>query len=87
MKTYCGGLVTLVVGYITLVFAATKLVGMQQKKNPSINNYSRRHAFLNEENYSIKDEKFMMAFTLENYFETKETHDHDDRFIKWFATY
>ena len=75
VKTYCGGLVTFLVFFITFVFAVTKLASLMQKKNPSINNYVRKDAFLNEENYSFTDENFMMAFTVESYWKKQGTHD------------
>lgn len=78
-----GGITTLVLLYITLVFACVKLVQLMQRMNPTVNTASDKYAYSNDEKLRLKDINFMMAFTLESYF-TEETKD-DPRFLKWVA--
>ena len=69
--------------YLTLLFGCTKLVHLFERRNPTVNTYTRADAYANDEKLSLNDFNFMMAFTLESYF-TQETLD-DPRFTKWYA--
>ena len=81
--TVFGGVISLIAIYVAFLFASNKLVHLIRRQNPTVNTYLRKDAFDNDERLSLKDQNFMMAFTLESYF-SGETLD-DPNYIKWLA--
>ena len=81
--TVFGGVLSLAILYLTFLFGCTKLVHLIERRNPTVNTYTRADAYENEEKLSLNDFNFMMAFTVENYY-THETLN-DPRYTKWHA--
>mmetsp|Transcript_15874 Transcript_15874/g.19999 ORF Transcript_15874/g.19999 Transcript_15874/m.19999 type:complete len:157 (-) Transcript_15874:1317-1787(-) len=71
--------------YISFLFGCAKLLDLYTRKNPTINTYPRKEAFSNDERFNSKDEDFMMAFALEDFFTSESLSD--PRYVKWFAHY
>ena len=84
MRTYCGGCVSLVIMYVTLLFALLKLQHLLSKHNPTVNVFTE-HAVFGESDVWTggENEDFMMAFAVVDYV-SGEVRD-DLSFVKWFA--
>ena len=85
VRTYTGCIASLLIMYLTFVFALLKLQKFASRSTPSVNQFVKRDAFEETDVFESAKEGFMMAFALTDYVtgEVKE----DPRFIKWFAEY
>ena len=84
VRTYCGGCVSLVIMYVTFLFALLKLQHLLSKHNPTVNTFTEHAAFGESDVWTGEENNdFMMAFTVVDY-ESGEVRD-DLSFVKWFA--
>ena len=85
VNTSCGGFISLVILFITIMFGCLKLSHLMTRKGPTINTYVQTDAFSGEDHYNTVDNNFMVAFSVEDYltYEFKN----DPRYVKWFARY
>ena len=68
VRTYCGGLVSLLIMLLAFLFATLKLQQLLSKGNPSVNNYVQRDAFDENDIWrGNENEDFQMAFAVVNY--------------------
>ena len=68
IRTACGGTVSLMIIYITFLFASLKLVHLVTKHGPLVNSFEIADAYGFEDIFSSADENFMLAVSLEDYF-------------------
>ena len=78
VKTYFGGLISLMIMIVTAIFAMIKLQHLLSHKNPSISVFNEEIEASEENSYQISDE-FMLAFGLDSAFGLKN----DERIVKW----
>ena len=85
VNTSCGGFVSLVIIFITIMFGGLKLSHLTTRKGPTINTYVQTDVFSGEDVFNTVENNFMAAFSLQEYmtFEFKN----DPRYVKWFARY
>lgn len=82
VKTSIGGFMSLIFGYITLIFAINKFQDMAERKNPNINTFVDKDALGTNDRYELTSANdFIMAFALEDMLTYKP------QFVKWTAEY
>ena len=83
VRTDVGGVTSLFVMIILLLFSVLKFEHLTSKHNPQVNTYVQ-HDALNGFRYYLNDESgFMVAFAFENHFTYEPLLD--PRFVKFFA--
>ena len=85
VPTFAGGLLSLVIIYISLMFAALKMLHLWSRHNPQVNTFVEKDAFGTEDVFYPAKEGFMLAFTLQDYFSKQSKYD--PKYLKWFAKY
>ena len=85
VRTYVGGLSTLLVAFVTFIYGLQKLLDLFERQNPTINTIVNKNVIANEERFSVVDQNFMMAFAVENYFSSETLED--STYLKWAAVY
>ena len=85
MTTNTGGVVSVMIIYVTLLFAILKFVNMLNKENPTVFSYFEPDAVDVDYMFNMIDEDFMIAFSLEDY-NTGETKMNTD-YVKFYAMY
>jgi len=85
VKTHCGGLVSLALMFTVFMFASLKLLHLLSFHSPTINAYVLTDEYDSSDVFDPQDEKFMVAFSLEDYF-TSAFKD-NSKYVKWFALY
>ena len=86
MRSYCGGLVTIIIQLLIISFALFKLEQLVSRSSPDINVHVERHHFGSEDIFDTsKERSFKFAIGLEDYV----THEikNDLSKVKWFAQY
>ena len=83
MTTHEGGIISILVRTIVLLFAAQKLSQLLRRTNPDVSAVLFREEFSDKEIFDINAEGFRLAFTVENY-NTNENKV-DPRYLKWFV--
>ena len=84
MRTHCGGCVSLVIMYLTFIFATLKLQHLMSKHNPSVNYFVERDAFDDSEIWhGDENEDFQLALMVVD-FVTGEVKN-DPSFVKWYG--
>ena len=85
VKTYCGGLVSIMITIVTTYFALHRLNILMNKKNPMISTFTDQSIITHADTFSVSEmakHGFQMAFGLRNY--QKGVLD-DERYISWVA--
>ena len=84
VRTYCGGLVSLLIMLLAFLFATLKLQHLLSKHNPSVNNFVERDAFDENDIWrGEENEDFQMAFAVVDY--VSGDVKNDSNFVKWYA--
>mmetsp|Transcript_31687 Transcript_31687/g.41960 ORF Transcript_31687/g.41960 Transcript_31687/m.41960 type:complete len:159 (-) Transcript_31687:1820-2296(-) len=85
VRTYSGGCLSLIIMYITFLFAALKLEHLMTRHNPAVNVFVDKDAMDDSDIWEGADSDFAMAFTVIDYItgEPKE----DPKFVEWAAEY
>lgn len=82
VKTYCGGLISLVINYLFFQFAAMKLKHLVTRHNPQIVEFEETNGFDGTEEYNPgEDESFMIAVGFTHYLTGEPLND--PRYVKW----
>ena len=81
VRTLTGGVISLSIVMLTILFGLLKLQHMLERKNPLISTNDVPSELSDE--YDLEAEEFMMAFGLEDKNGTMLLHDYDQ--IKWVA--
>ena len=84
VNTTTGGLITLLMMSILILFGLLRLQHLLTHHNPTINTYTEVDALIDQKFDPLENDLFI-AVGLEEY-TTKETKS-DPRFVKWLATY
>ena len=85
LNTNTGGVCSIMIIYVTLLFAILKFVNMINKENPTVFSYFEPDAVEVDYMFNMIDEDFMIAFSLEDY-NTGETKMNTD-YVKFYAMY
>ena len=64
VSTYAGGMLSLAIMYISLMFAALKMVHLLSRHNPSVNTFVQKDAHGTDDVFRPAEEGFRIAFTL-----------------------
>ena len=83
INTLTGCIVSLMLISLTLVFASQKALHLVDRYNPDISQLLVTNAFTELDVFNTKEEKFRLAFTLEDYLTSKLKAD--PRYIKFFV--
>ena len=83
--TNTGGVLSIFIFYLTLLFAIVKFSHMISRQNPMVFSYKERDAFDTEEKFNFYTQEFKIAFSLEDY-NTQET-KMDTNYVKFYALY
>ena len=83
VQTVCGSILSIMILYVTLIFAALKFMHLMARHNPGVNEYVEYDAF-NDLTYDIAASDFMMAVAVEDYV-TGEVRN-DPSFVKLFGS-
>ena len=70
VKTYCGGLVSIIITIATTYFALHRFNILMNKKNPLISTYTDQSLISHADTFSVGEKSkygFQMAFGLRNY--------------------
>ena len=89
LRTGIGGILSFLILYISVMFAAYKFAHLISRHNPQVNSYVNYNAFTFDDIFNAKDEGFKMAFALERHISGEIIDDskEDMRYFKWFAQY
>ena len=85
LNTNTGGVLTVLIFFITFFFSVVKFGHLVSRSNPSVNNYTEREVYGPEDLFKLVDEEFMIAFSLDDY-NTQET-KMDTNYVKYFVMY
>ena len=80
IQTKCGGLITLTIVIVILVYATIKFEHLVTKFNPQMSSYLQDVE--SYEKLNLKEKGFRIAIALEDYFTPKSLKD-DPAYIKW----
>ena len=85
VRSYVGGMMTLVILYTTFLFCTLKLKHLLTRHNPTVNSYEVSIDSFDDQvsKFNTSDDGFMMAFAIDSDNGLKQ----DPRFIKWVARY
>ena len=64
VRTWCGGLVSVMAISATFMFALSKLQILLTRKNPSVTKYINEGAISIDDNFDLYENDFMIAFSL-----------------------
>lgn len=82
VSTVCGGVISVAVLTLTLIYSVIKLTQLIDKHNPTINEVTIPDYFTIYEKLNLNEANFRMAFTVENAFGKKKRMD-DPRYVKF----
>ena len=85
VKTYCGGIFSIIVTIATAYFALHRFKFLMNKKNPLISTFVDQSLITHDDTFSVSEKSkngFQMAFGLRNY--QKGVLD-DSKYINWVA--
>ena len=85
IRTHCGGCVSLLIMYVTFIFATLKIQHLLSRHNPSVNNFVERNVFDHTDDYSPREKDFKLAIRVEDYV-TGEMKN-EPNMVKWTAYY
>ena len=83
IKTISGGVVSLLIPIIVLFFACFKFIHLIHRLNPNVSQVIQRNFYSDSDIFDTKEEKWRIAFALEDYL-TKEMKT-DEKYIKMFV--
>ena len=84
VRTHLGGCISLLVMYVTFIFATLKLEHLLSRHNPSVNVFVDQDALSSDDIWSgAEEEDFMVAFAVVDYISGDPKND--KKFIKWFG--
>mmetsp|Transcript_6014 Transcript_6014/g.7260 ORF Transcript_6014/g.7260 Transcript_6014/m.7260 type:complete len:110 (+) Transcript_6014:152-481(+) len=75
---------SLLILYVTLLFAALKLRHLLERHNPNISTVVHFNALEKDEEFDTTQDSFMMAFAIVDFFDGSLS---DPRYIKWVARF
>lgn len=81
VHTLTGGVMTILLFGVVLVYAVSKLIDLQSKYNPSMSTYTVKDYFSDEDRFDLTASDFRVALSYES-FMTKEFKN-DPRYIQW----
>jgi hypothetical protein len=67
VRTHSGGCLSLIIMYITFLFATLKLQHLMMKHNPSVNVFVDEEAFDETDVWYAEEQDFIMAFSVVDY--------------------
>ena len=86
VKTYFGGLISLIMIYLFFLFAVVKFLHLVTRHNPQIVEYDETNAFDAADEYSPgENNSFMIAVGFQHYLTGEPLND--PRYVKWINTY
>ena len=80
VTTIAGGVSTILISGIVLLYATTKLLHMESKNNPNISSFIREAEFNSEDILNLNEMNFRVAFALKG---SKLDLKNDPRYVKW----
>ena len=85
IKTNIGGCCSIIIIYITLIYATHKFHHLITGHNPQVNSFELRDAFGEDDIFESSKSDFMLAIAMED-FNTGQIKN-DPKYVKWFAQY
>ena len=67
--TSAGGILSLVIMFITFLFASLKMMHLASRHNPTVRYFVEEDFFEPSYKFNFQDENFMLAFALEGVFD------------------
>ena len=67
IKTVAGGLMTILISFIAILYASMRMVVLVNGDNPQINIFTSRNLIPNEEYLNLNDINYRMAFVVEGF--------------------
>ena len=83
VHTMLGGLCTLVVFFVMILYTSLKVLHLQGKENPNISTFVRENALTSEYQFEPLKNDFRIAFSVEG-FRDKQLKN-DPRYVKWIV--
>ena len=83
VRTSIGGVLSISVTCITLLFALQKLQHMLGRSYPNINIYDDKYALTKDDQLELSSDSFQMAFVLEDTMKSELLDD--PKFVRWYA--
>ena len=84
VSTSMGGIMTLIIVYVTFLYATLKFQHLVERNNPQVVQW-KKNDVLHDEVFHVDEDKFMMAFAIEDFvtYDSKT----DPRYLKWQTVY
>lgn len=70
-RTYSGGLLSLLISTVVLMFAVIKFLQLIDRYNPNISQVLQKSYYTENDLYNTRENNFRLAFSLENYIDGK----------------
>ena len=82
MRTAPGGIISIIVSYVTFLFGIMKIMEMFRRDHPNVMTYEDLNLEDADTWFDTSKDDFMMAFALEDYYEGSKS---DPRYVQWVA--
>ena len=84
VKTVFGGVLSILILSLTLMYASIKFIDLKERANPVISTIKIPDHYAATDHFKLNDANFRMAFTVENV-DGKKTRKDDPRFVKFIV--
>ena len=84
VQTRLGGVISILIGILILMYASLKLTHLLDKHNPVMSSFYKENYFESGEGIDLQERNVKIAFTIEDTFGTKKQKS-DPRYVKWLV--
>ena len=82
VQTRIGGVTTILICTVVLMYAGLKFSHLMDKHNPVMSSYYKEDYYANGEAVNLSERNFRMAVSVENLYGSFKLKD-DERYVKW----
>ena len=84
VQTRTGGVATIVITIIALMYAALKFSHLTDKHNPMMSSYFKEDYYKSEDLINLSERRVRLAFTIEDHLDPKKQKS-DPKYVKWLV--